>query len=215
MARTIISGQRDVLSKCAGLYVTLHKRSSESCGCDTASTLEMLKADLQHHQESVAALARTASNITQLVRLPDCISQGFVADPRKLSAILATRAEATLRATMASVQTGIQELQLQSRQTGDDTEQLLQATTRGHRDAAKIKILAQIATMFLPASLLAVSRLRQCHRYITNVDIVHFQLNHVQQFQQQCFKCWPVLCYYYSAAASHSVAPRISRKGLT
>jgi hypothetical protein len=113
---------------------------------------------------------------------------------------------------MASVQTGIDGLQLQSKQTGEDTEQLLRVTTRGHKDAAIIKILAQIATMFLPASLIAVSRLKQCHRYITNVDVVHFQLNDVQQFQQQCFKRRPVLCYHGSAATGHSVTPHISRK---
>jgi Na+/pantothenate symporter len=70
---------------------------------------------------------------------------------------LATRATDNLQATMASVQTGIAELQLQSRQTGLNTDQLLRVTTKGHKDAAKIKILAQIATMFLPASLITVS----------------------------------------------------------
>jgi hypothetical protein len=58
---------------------------------------------------------------------------------------------------MATVQTGIAELQLQSGQTCLDTGRLLRVTTQGHKDATVIKILAQIATMFLPASLMAVN----------------------------------------------------------
>ncbi len=58
---------------------------------------------------------------------------------------------------MTHIDTGIADLQQQSKQTCQDTDQLLQVTTQGHKDSVTIKILAQIATMFLPASLIAVS----------------------------------------------------------
>jgi len=56
---------------------------------------------------------------------------------------------------MATIQTGMAELQLKSGQTCLDTGRLLRVTTQGHKDATIIKILAHIATMFLPASLMA------------------------------------------------------------
>ena len=58
---------------------------------------------------------------------------------------------------MAVIQTGITEIQLHSRQSSLGTTDLLQITTQGHKDALTIKVLAQITTMFLPASLIAVS----------------------------------------------------------
>ncbi|KIN02911.1 hypothetical protein OIDMADRAFT_52734 [Oidiodendron maius Zn] len=118
--------------------VRLHKRASGQCNCDMESTLRMLRADLHHYLGAVTVLARTASRVAQL-----------------LSAILATRANDNLRATAATIQTGIAELQLKSVQTCLDIGQLLQVTMQGHKDAATIKILAQISTMFLPASLTA------------------------------------------------------------
>lgn len=54
------------------------------------------------------------------------------------------------------IQTGITELQQQSRHVRMDTASLLEITTKGHKDALTIKVLAQIATMFLPASLITV-----------------------------------------------------------
>jgi hypothetical protein len=74
IATTIIAGQRDVLSKCTDLYMRPHKIGTEPCNCDTANTLGVLKADLQHYHEAVTALARAGSKTTQLVRPPEsCI----------------------------------------------------------------------------------------------------------------------------------------------
>lgn len=58
---------------------------------------------------------------------------------------------------MARVQTGISELQGQSSRTVRNTDRLLHVTMEGQKDAAIVKILAQIATLYLPASLIAVS----------------------------------------------------------
>jgi Mg2+ and Co2+ transporter CorA len=122
------------------------------------STLSVLKVDLQHYHEVLLGLVRTTSKTTQLVRsLLSYIYSSFVTDLLELSAILATRANDSLRAIMATIQTGIAELQLQSRKTGLDTASLLKITTQGHKDGFIIKVLTQIATVFLPASLVAVS----------------------------------------------------------
>jgi hypothetical protein len=75
--------------------------------------------------------------------------------------MLATRANDKLQGTVATIQIGITELQSQSRQACLDTDQLLRVTTQGHKDATTIKILAQVATMFLPATLMAVSPMLQ------------------------------------------------------
>lgn len=48
-------------------------------------------------------------------------------------------------------------IQVQSNRTGLDTGYLRQIVTGGQKDAKVVKLLAQIATMFLPASLTAVS----------------------------------------------------------
>lgn len=138
VATTVIKGQRATLSRCSKLHIKLHGRNLRKCNCDMTSTLSMLKVDLQHYHEVLLGLVRTTSKTTQL-----------------LSAILATRANDSLRAIMATIQTGIAELQLQSRKTGLDTASLLKITTQGHKDGFIIKVLTQIATVFLPASLVA------------------------------------------------------------
>jgi hypothetical protein len=71
VAKTVVAGQRDVISKCTDLCLRLHRRGSGQCNCDTASTLTMLKADIQHHLEAVTVLARTGSKVTQLVRVSE------------------------------------------------------------------------------------------------------------------------------------------------
>ncbi|KAM6513264.1 hypothetical protein FALCPG4_015710 [Fusarium falciforme] len=67
MARTVIAGQRDTVSKCSGLHAELHKTGLRRCDCDTAGTLVMLKADLYHYHEAVVGLARTTLKTTELV----------------------------------------------------------------------------------------------------------------------------------------------------
>lgn len=136
-ARAVIRGQRDAIYKCGSIHTELHRRVSKRCGCETASTLETLKIDLQHYHEAIVGLVQTTSKVTSL-----------------LTAILATRANGDLRAATNMIQTGITELQQQSRHVRMDTASLLEITTKGHKDALTIKVLAQIATMFLPASLI-------------------------------------------------------------
>ncbi|KAH7117526.1 hypothetical protein EDB81DRAFT_818724 [Dactylonectria macrodidyma] len=138
ITRTVITGQRDTISKCGDLHAELHKRGPRRCGCDTANALGLLKADLHHYNGAIVDLTQATTKITQL-----------------LSAILATRANDKSQITIATIETGIAGLQLQSRQTSQDTASSLQITTQGHKDAIIIKTLAQIATMFLPASLIA------------------------------------------------------------
>ncbi|EJP60695.1 uncharacterized protein BBA_10357 [Beauveria bassiana ARSEF 2860] len=106
----------------------------------------MLKADLQHHYNDVVNLAKTSSMMTQL-----------------LSAILQSRANEKLQATVSVMHTSIVSLQLQSQQTCQDTANLLKLSGDGLKDAAIAKILAQTATMFLPASLMAVSASKYYH----------------------------------------------------
>lgn len=68
MASSVITGQRDILSRCTDLYESLHRRGSIPCRCDAGDALAMLKADLQQHHAVVTTLARTGSKVTQLVR---------------------------------------------------------------------------------------------------------------------------------------------------
>lgn len=67
LAKTMITGQRELLSKCHDLHTVLRKGVSGRCDCGTANTLGMVKADLQHHYNEVVNLAKTSSTTTQLV----------------------------------------------------------------------------------------------------------------------------------------------------
>ncbi|KAJ3486616.1 hypothetical protein NLG97_g6577 [Lecanicillium saksenae] len=146
MAKAVITGQMNVLSKCTHLQTVLHKELSKKCDCDTENTLRMLKADLQHHYNEVVNLTKTSSMTTQL-----------------LYAILRSRATDKLQASVATIHTSIVSLQLQSEQTCQDTANLLKISSEGVKDATIVKILAQTATMFLPASLIAVSASMDYH----------------------------------------------------
>lgn len=55
----------------------------------------------------------------------------------------------------------ISDLHLQSQHISVDAHSLLQVIEQGHRDTIIIKILTQIAMVFLPASLIAISLLSQ------------------------------------------------------
>ncbi|KAK3356291.1 hypothetical protein B0T25DRAFT_536434 [Lasiosphaeria hispida] len=138
LASTVLKGQRRAFSEYSNLHARLDKTKPECHSCDTVSTLETLKAEFQHHHEAMTILARTTSRTTQL-----------------LSAILQTRANNHLRATTGTIRMDITQIQLQLGQTCQDTGQLLRVSKQGHEDATKIKILGQVATLFLPASLIA------------------------------------------------------------
>lgn len=58
---------------------------------------------------------------------------------------------------MATIQVSIADLRSQAGQGSQDTASLLQITNKGQKDAMIVKVLAQMATMYLPASLVAVS----------------------------------------------------------
>ncbi|KAK0712749.1 hypothetical protein B0T26DRAFT_715152 [Lasiosphaeria miniovina] len=138
LALTVIKGQRRAFSEYSNLHARSNKRKSGCHNCDIVSTLEMLKAKLQHHHEAMTILERATSRTTIL-----------------LSAILQTRANDHLRATMATIRTDTTKIQGQLGQTCLDMSHLLQVSKQGHQDATKIKILGQVATLFLPASLIA------------------------------------------------------------
>lgn len=137
-AKAVIQGQKGVMSRCGDLHMVLRRKASKQDDSKVAHTLQLLRSDIQHHHEAVIAMARTTSHITQLVL-----------------AILASRSNAKLSGSITMIQMSVFELQSQSRQTAQDTAGLLNATAKGHEDATKIKTMAQIATMFLPASLIA------------------------------------------------------------
>jgi hypothetical protein len=80
---------------------------------------------------------------------------------QQISSILAIRASNKLQTTTDVTQMNISDLHLQSRYMSVDAQNLLQVTERGHRDAIKIKILAQMAMVFLPASLVSASLMYQ------------------------------------------------------
>lgn len=63
----VIAGQREVVSQCAEIYKRFRKQQSMHDDGDFTATLHILKTDLQHHQETIRALERTASRIFQLV----------------------------------------------------------------------------------------------------------------------------------------------------
>ena len=75
---------------------------------------------------------------------------------------MTTRTTGELRESIVVIGKAINVIQLQSKQTGHDTDSLLRTITGGQKDAKTIKLLAQIATMFLPASLIAVSTPPSC-----------------------------------------------------
>ncbi|XWX01596.1 hypothetical protein V2A60_009624 [Cordyceps javanica] len=112
MAKTVITGQRGVLSKCSDLHGTLLQSLSGRCDCSMAATLGMLEADLQYHYNEVVNLEKTSSMMTQI-----------------LSAILQNRANDKLQASVAVMHTSVVSLQLQSEQTCQDTANLLRLST--------------------------------------------------------------------------------------
>ncbi|RBQ70105.1 hypothetical protein FVER14953_20845 [Fusarium verticillioides] len=75
--------------------------------------------------------------------------------PQIISTILSARGEERLHATLAQIQTGVHGTLSTSLRVHDDVKTLVQVATSGHRDSKTIKLLAEIATVFLPLSFLA------------------------------------------------------------
>ena len=63
---------------------------------------------------------------------------------------------------MGSIGKEVSALQLQSQYHNTNSDSLLRAIRQGYKDATIIKILTQIATLFHPASLIAVRLLTLC-----------------------------------------------------
>ncbi|KAG6979696.1 hypothetical protein FocnCong_v010773 [Fusarium oxysporum f. sp. conglutinans] len=135
MAFDVINGQKEISVRCGDLHTSLALGHSD---CDIADTIRMLQADLQHYHEEMTSLSRTTAKAEQLI-----------------SSILAIRASNKLQTATDITQMNISDLHLQSRYMSVDAQNLLQVTERGHRDAIIMKILAQMAVVFLPASLVA------------------------------------------------------------
>ncbi|EXK78170.1 hypothetical protein FOQG_17138 [Fusarium oxysporum f. sp. raphani 54005] len=141
MAFDVINGQKEISVRCGDLHTSLALGHSD---CDIADTIRMLQADLQHYHEEMTSLSRTTAKAEQLI-----------------SSILAIRASNKLQTATDITQMNISDLHLQSRYMSVDAQNLLQVTERGHRDAIIMKILAQMAVVFLPASLVAASLISQ------------------------------------------------------
>ncbi|KAH7169825.1 uncharacterized protein B0J16DRAFT_312495 [Fusarium flagelliforme] len=159
MAFDVINGQREISVRCGDLHNSLALGHSD---CDITDTIGMLQVELQYYHEEMTSLSRTTARAEQLI-----------------SSILAIRASNKLQTTTDVAQMNISDLHLQSRYMSVDAHNLLQVTERGHRDAITIKIFAQIAMVFLPASLIAASlisstKMENCADY---KFIVPFQLN--------------------------------------
>ncbi|KAI1157642.1 hypothetical protein F5B18DRAFT_644278 [Nemania serpens] len=138
VATAIIIKQKGVLAKCTDLHSGLHGKESPISQCDIENTLAKIRTDLQHHHGELVALARTGSMTTQL-----------------LNDIVVTRTANNLQESIMGIGKAISVIQVQSNRTGLDTGYLRQIVTGGQKDAKVVKLLAQIATMFLPASLTA------------------------------------------------------------
>ncbi|KAI1264015.1 hypothetical protein F5Y18DRAFT_392255 [Xylariaceae sp. FL1019] len=138
VAKAVIIKQKDVLAKCTDLHSSLHGRGYPAIQCDIASTLAKMKTDLQHEHGELTALAQGGSMISQL-----------------LSNIVAIQTTNGLQESITSIGSTIKTIQVQSSETNVDIDHLQRIVTGGQKDAQKVKLMAQVATMFLPASLVA------------------------------------------------------------
>lgn len=64
MASTVLKGQEDIASKYCGLHESL---APEHSNCDVATTINLLKVDIQHYDQEVTGLSRAAAAAEQLV----------------------------------------------------------------------------------------------------------------------------------------------------
>jgi hypothetical protein len=80
-------------------------------------------------------------------------------NPRQLSKILEFRNDKTLRESNQVMQTTLSVLQHLFSESRDENKLLLELAQQGQRDSRTLKAFGSVATMYLPASLIAVSKI--------------------------------------------------------
>jgi Mg2+ and Co2+ transporter CorA len=75
----------------------------------------------------------------------------------QLNAIITTRANKAILHSLTHVQFNIDSHRIISDRTYQQTMELLQTAKEEHQDTTNMKVLTQISTLFLPATLVAVS----------------------------------------------------------
>lgn len=107
------------------------------------------------------------------------------------------------------------DLQLQSTQARIGTDQLVRVSKRSQQDAMTLKILAQVATMFLPASLVAVGVfLRRIPEGLLNQYTDTLQFDHFWHRWYTHFLYWPILCHHNPHPVHHLAYSALPRTGL-
>ncbi|KAF5626919.1 uncharacterized protein FTJAE_9426 [Fusarium tjaetaba] len=123
------------VAKASDLWIS---NKTNSSSCDVASAFQLKHMEIRNHLKAVKTMQKSAERIPQI-----------------MSTILSTRGEERLHATLAQIQTGVHGTLSTSIRAHDDVKALVQVATSGHQDSKTIKLLAEIATVFLPLSFLA------------------------------------------------------------
>lgn len=77
-------------------------------------------------------------------------------DLNKLSGIMATRSDVTLRTLVQAMELNLGVLREVSTQTREENARIRDMATRGQRDSKILKTIAQMTALYLPATLIAV-----------------------------------------------------------
>ena len=113
--------------------------------CDANNTVAHLKIEIEHTQDAFRRLMRKANEYRKL-----------------LDSILTTRTNAALLLSITHMQTNINLHRATTDQMHTRTIELVRTAKEGHQDTMNVKTLAQIATLFLPATLIAVKNPSVC-----------------------------------------------------
>jgi hypothetical protein len=157
----ILASYRRIASRCSKLDRSMKPFVDENPCCDIAKGLAIFMEELSLYNGAVAYLSKRASSTAELVS-----SRTFFQCYKKLrkysyltlqlSGILATRSEVILLERIQEMQGSLHALENLSFQAQVENKRLLGLADQGHKDSKIIKTLTQVATMYLPASLIAV-----------------------------------------------------------
>jgi hypothetical protein len=67
LARSVLSGQQNVLSRCHYLHNRLAGAELEHCSCDIITAIRILDTDLNAHNEVLTAMVQATARIYQMV----------------------------------------------------------------------------------------------------------------------------------------------------
>jgi hypothetical protein len=172
-AQLVLAGQQKVLSACLDLHTRFSTTgdSSKSCRCDVVDTGTHLKEDLQHSSEVFGLLATKAIKAGHLVRTLH--RQLLIkTDWCQLSSLLTARSQNALHRPLYTIQASSTALETASDHTRQSTSHLLRLTQESHRDSRSIKALSQLASMYLPASLVAAIFSTDIISWKTSMEVV-------------------------------------------